>query len=75
MKYYRVDIGNYKIGISCGNDIPTKEFLNAQVHEFLKSQGEHINGDVTFDFKDSNEKDFDDLKHKVTLDLNFKVRY
>lgn len=69
MKYYRVDIGNYKIGISCGNDIPTKEFLNDRIYEFLKSQREHINGNVTFDFKDSNEKEFEDLKHQVRLDL------
>lgn len=75
MKYYRVDIGNYKIGISCGNDIPTKGFLNDKVHEFLESQGEHIDGNVTFDFKDFNEKEFEDLKHLVTLDLNFKIKY
>lgn len=38
MKYYRVNIEDYKIGISCGNNMPTKEFLNNQVHEFLKSR-------------------------------------
>lgn len=75
MKYYRVDIENYKIGISCGNDMPTKEFLNNQVHEFLKSWKVNVNKDETFDFQDSNEKEFEDLKREVALDLNFKVRY
>lgn len=75
MKYYRVDIEDYKIGISCGNDMPTKEFLNNQVHEFLKSQKVNINRNETFNFQDSNEKEFDDLKREIALDLNFKVRY
>lgn len=75
MKYYRVNIGNYKIGISCGNDMPTKEFMNNQVHEFLKSRKVNVNRDETFDFQDSNEKEFEDLKREVALDLNFKVRY
>lgn len=75
MKYYRVDIENYKIGISCGNDMPTKEFLNNQVYEFLKSRKVNVNRDATFDFQDSNEKEFEDLKREVALDLNFKVRY
>ncbi len=73
MKYYRVDIEcndvNYKIGISCGYETPTKEYLNNQVHEFLKSQEVNINRNKTFDFQDSNEKEFEDLKHKVILDL------
>lgn len=75
MKYYRVDIEDYKISISCGNDMPTKEFLNNQVHEFLKSQKVNMNRNETFNFQDSNEKEFDDLKREVALDLNFKVRY
>ena len=55
--------------------MPTKEFLNNQVHEFLKSQKVNINRNETFNFQDSNEKEFDDLKREIALDLNFKVRY
>ncbi|EOA53846.1 hypothetical protein [Phocaeicola massiliensis] len=75
MKYYRVNIEDYKIGISCGNNMPTKEFLNNQVHEFLKSQKVNINRDETFKFQDSNEKEFEDLKREVALSSNFKMRY
>ncbi|KAB4092416.1 hypothetical protein [Bacteroides uniformis] len=75
MKYYRVNIEDYKIGISCGNNMPTKEFLNNQVHEFLKSQKVNINRNETFKFQDSNEKEFEDLKREVALSSNFKMRY
>lgn len=75
MKYYRVDIENYRIGISSGYDMPTKEFLNSLVYDFLKSQKVNINRNETFEFQDSNEKEFEDLKREVALDLNFKVRY
>ena len=75
MKYYRVNIEDYKIGISCGNNMPTKEFLNNQVHEFLKSQKVNINRNETFKFQDSNEKEFEDLKREVALSSNFKMIY
>ena len=55
--------------------MPTKEFLNNQVHEFLKSQKVNINRDETFKFQDSNEKEFEDLKREVALSSNFKMRY
>lgn len=75
MKYYRVNIKGFKIVISCGNDMPTKEFLNNQVYEFLKSRKVNVNRDATFDLQDSNEKEFEDLKREVALDLNFKMKY
>ena len=67
MKYYRVNIEDYKIGISCGNNMPTKEFLNNQVHEFLKSQKVNINRNETFKFQDSNEKEFEDCDLDIRI--------
>lgn len=75
MKYYRVDIEGFKIGISCGNDMPTKEFMNNQIYEFLKSLKVNINRNETFDFQDSNEKEFEDLKREVASNSNFKMKY
>ncbi len=75
MKYYRVDIKNYKIGISCGYETPTKKELNNKVYEFLKSQKVNINRNETFDFQDSNEEEFNELKCEFVSNSDFKVRY
>lgn len=75
MKYYRVNIKGLKIVISCGNDMPTKEFMNNQIYELLNSLKVNINRNETFEFQDSNEKEFEDLKREVALNSNFKMRY
>ena len=47
MKYYRIEVKCnskiYRLGIAHENNIPSKEYLNDLVYEFLKSQKVHIN--------------------------------
>lgn len=42
MKYYRIEVKCnseiYRLGIAHENNIPSKEYLNDLVYEFLKSQ-------------------------------------
>ena len=83
MKYYRIEVkcnsGIYRLGIAHENNIPSKEYLNDLVYEFLKSQKVHINGNEIINLQESNEKEFNELKCNMKLELHFKetcqVRY
>ena len=76
MKYYRIEVKcnskRYRLGIAHENNIPSKEYLNDLVYEFLKSQKVHINGNEIINLQESNEKEFNELKCKMELELHLK---
>ena len=61
-----------RYSIAHENNIPSKEYLNDLVYEFLKSQKVHINGNEIINLQESNEKEFNELKCKMELELHLK---
>lgn len=83
MRYYIINIqcNNkiYKLGVSDSSNMFSMKKLDELVRDFLKFLNVHIVKDTIVDFQESNEKEFNELKHTVNQEIfeseSYQMRY